>query len=260
MSSAYARPGTACGGTARGHAECGVALGDLAEPLDRHPRPGDARLERHERAGDSRTPAACAVSPPRYSGTDTPGAFNNHLLLNPTCLTCIIACNTISAFSDEPGGDDQMRRMSPQTARARSGAEKRLEGPPSRPSMTRLAGVALCVAVTLTAAACSSSKGGAPGTGTAANGSSYPLVYIGDESNTGGQATPALNAFKAAVAAANAHGGGMSPTMLLLSWMIPARKIRCSRTSKPPISRRSTMAVFPLPGPARCPSSSMLIS
>jgi ABC-type branched-subunit amino acid transport system substrate-binding protein len=33
------------------------------------------------------------------------------------------------------------------------------------------------------------------------------LVYIGDESNTGGQAAPALGAFKAAVAAANARGG-----------------------------------------------------
>jgi ABC-type branched-subunit amino acid transport system substrate-binding protein len=102
-----------------------------------------------------------------------------------------------------------MRRTSPRAARAHSGAEKRLEGPPSRRSMTRLAGVALCVAVTLTAAACSSSKGSSPGTGTAANESGYPLVYIGDESNTGGQATPALNAFKAAVAAANAHGGGI---------------------------------------------------
>ncbi len=100
-----------------------------------------------------------------------------------------------------------MRRMSPRAASAHSGAEERLEGPPSRRSMTRLAGVALCVAVALTAAACGSSKGSAPGTGTAANESSYPLVYIGDESNTGGQATPALNAFKAAVAAANAHGG-----------------------------------------------------
>jgi ABC-type branched-subunit amino acid transport system substrate-binding protein len=33
------------------------------------------------------------------------------------------------------------------------------------------------------------------------------LVFIGDESNTGGQATPNLTAFKGAVAAANARGG-----------------------------------------------------
>jgi branched-chain amino acid transport system substrate-binding protein len=100
-----------------------------------------------------------------------------------------------------------MRRTSPRAASTHSGAEERLEGPPSPRNMTRLAGVALCVAAAMTAAACGSSKGSSAGTGTAASESSYPLVYIGDESNTGGQATPALNAFKGAVAAANAHGG-----------------------------------------------------
>jgi branched-chain amino acid transport system substrate-binding protein len=68
--------------------------------------------------------------------------------------------------------------------------------------MARFAGAALCLAITLTSAACGSSS-----SGTAASQSNYPLVYIGDESNTGGQATPALNAFKADVVAANAHGG-----------------------------------------------------
>ena len=46
-----------------GHAECGVALGDLAERSIATPCPGDARLDRRERAVDPRTPSACAVSP-----------------------------------------------------------------------------------------------------------------------------------------------------------------------------------------------------
>ncbi len=87
--------------------------------------------------------------------------------------------------------------------------------------MTRIAGATLCVVIALASAACGSSNGGSnggsnagssggtssPSAGTTANTSSYPLVYIGDESNTGGQATPALNAFKATVTAANARGG-----------------------------------------------------
>lgn len=95
-----------------------------------------------------------------------------------------------------------MRRTSPRLAGDRSVAEERLEEPSSRRGMAGIAPAALCVAITLTSAACGSSSAG-----TAASQSSYPLVYIGDESNTGGQATPALNAFKADIVAANAHGG-----------------------------------------------------
>ena len=95
-----------------------------------------------------------------------------------------------------------MRRTSPRLAGDRSVAEERLEEPSSRRGMAGIATAALCVAISLTSAACGSSSAG-----TAASQSSYPLVYIGDESNTGGQATPALNAFKADIAAANAHGG-----------------------------------------------------
>lgn len=98
-----------------------------------------------------------------------------------------------------------MRRTSPRLASDRSGAEERLEKPSSRRGMAGIATAALCVATALASAACGSSSGG-----TAASQSSqasYPLVYIGDESNTGGLATPALNAFKADVVAVNAHGG-----------------------------------------------------
>jgi ABC-type branched-subunit amino acid transport system substrate-binding protein len=73
--------------------------------------------------------------------------------------------------------------------------------------MTRLAGGTLCVALAVTSAACGSSNGGGSSGGTTASHSTYPLVYIGDESNTNGSATPALDAFKAAVVAANARGG-----------------------------------------------------
>jgi branched-chain amino acid transport system substrate-binding protein len=73
--------------------------------------------------------------------------------------------------------------------------------------MRRLAAATFCVALALTSAACASSKGGGSSGGTTASQSTYPLVFIGDESNTGGQATPALDAFKASVVAANASGG-----------------------------------------------------
>jgi branched-chain amino acid transport system substrate-binding protein len=97
-----------------------------------------------------------------------------------------------------------MNRTSPRPARDHTGAEPRIEGPSSRRGLARVTGVALCVALGLTSAACGSSSSSG---GTAASQSSYPLVYMGDESNTGGQATPALNAFKADVVAFNAHGG-----------------------------------------------------
>jgi branched-chain amino acid transport system substrate-binding protein len=77
----------------------------------------------------------------------------------------------------------------------------------SRGSTTRIAGATLCVALALTSAACGSSKAGGSTAGTPAKQATYPLVYIGDESNTGGSATPALDAFKASVVAANASGG-----------------------------------------------------
>src|SRR5260370_41242701 len=95
-----------------------------------------------------------------------------------------------------------MRRPSPRLAGDRAVAEERLEEPSSRRRMAGIGTAALCVAISLTSAACGSSSAG-----TAASQSSYPLVYISDEANTGGQPTPSLSAINARIAAANAHGG-----------------------------------------------------